>query len=63
LKDDARDIPGLKSERDVGVAVDRTGVGEPRAAVLSSNWAWAHRSDSYDWMDSAGPLSFDDMAG
>jgi hypothetical protein len=27
------------------------------------NWAWAHRSESYDWMDSHSPFSPADLAG
>lgn len=27
----------------------------------ASNWAWAHRGEAYDWMDSHGPLSTDDL--
>jgi hypothetical protein len=26
------------------------------------NWAWAHQHDAYDWMESAGPFSLDDIA-
>lgn len=26
------------------------------AKPASRNWAWAHTSDSYDWMDSHSPL-------
>ncbi|BCZ82598.1 hypothetical protein PTKU64_62730 [Paraburkholderia terrae] len=26
-----------------------------QAAAVPRNWAWAHFSDSYDWMDSHSP--------
>jgi hypothetical protein len=27
------------------------------------NWAWAHHSEAYDWMDSHSPFSPADLAG
>jgi hypothetical protein len=27
------------------------------------NWAWAHQSESYDWMDAHSPFSPKDLAG
>ncbi len=27
------------------------------------NWAWAHHTDSYDWMDMHSPFSPADLAG
>jgi hypothetical protein len=63
MKNDARDIPGLERNGGAGVAARGKGVRDTPAAAASDNWAWAHRSDSYDWMDSAGPLPIDDLAG
>ncbi len=32
-----------------------------QAAAIPRNWAWAHVSDSYDWMDSHSPAVVTDL--
>jgi len=32
-----------------------------QAAAAPRNWAWAHFSDSYDWMDSHSPSVVTDL--
>ena len=29
--------------------------------AIARNWAWAHHSESYDWMDTHSPFSPDDL--
>ncbi|HEX7907092.1 MAG TPA: hypothetical protein VF534_03250 [Paraburkholderia sp.] len=31
----------------------------PSAPAAASSWAWAHRGEAYDWMDSHGPFFTD----
>jgi hypothetical protein len=31
--------------------------------ATARNWAWAHQSESYDWMDAHSPVSPEDLAG
>jgi hypothetical protein len=34
-----------------------------QAAAVARNWAWAHYSDSYDWMDTHTPGIVTDWLG
>lgn len=35
--------------------------GATQRQPASRNWAWAHRSESYDWMDRAGSFQLEEM--
>jgi hypothetical protein len=39
-----------------------TSQGTSGKTTPARNWAWAHATDSYDWMDSVGPLSTSDLS-
>ncbi|MGU7770436.1 hypothetical protein ACV229_09680 [Burkholderia sp. MR1-5-21] len=59
MKDDVRDFLQMETEGGAGVAADGGAAGVVRRVASSPNWAWAAQSGSYDWMNSAGPFSFD----
>jgi hypothetical protein len=45
---------GTDVQSDVGLASNH--VVEMRNPTPGMNWAWAHHSDSYDWMDLHSPF-------
>jgi hypothetical protein len=57
---------GANEPRDTADVTRGSGEKPQSATVLARNWAWAHQTDSYDWMDthtispSAEMLDFDD---
>ena len=58
MKDDARDFRTIEKDSTAG---DAKAGGQTRGATPSRNWAWAHYGESYDWMDSVGTFSIEDL--
>lgn len=42
---------------------NRTSQAHDSKRAPAPNWAWAHSTDSYDWMDSHSPFPPSDLSG
>ncbi|NPT56401.1 hypothetical protein [Paraburkholderia elongata] len=69
MNDDSLDICDIDVQNDASDRCDTESVlnETPRAdrstPAPASNWAWAHRCEAYDWMDSHGPFSTEGLWG
>ncbi|MEI6000467.1 hypothetical protein H3V53_25705 [Paraburkholderia bengalensis] len=45
------------------VRVEAVSTEKAQAAAVPRNWAWAHASESYDWMDTHSPAPVTELWG